>query len=450
MLLLLPIVLVARLSPVVILDEMPRKQLEMIIPSVAARCRPSAAVRMAPRRTVRLCSVAPFTRDEFFLRNAQTTTMSDANFDVILTKYKTAGDIAAKAIRTVIDAIKADVTVLELLQLGDRVVEEGTTSVFKDKNMSKGLAFPTTVSINNVVCNFAPLPSDEASSRKLQDGDVVKVQLGAQIDGYPSILAETVAVGASAEKPATGRAADAIRAVQTAADVIIRLMKPGAVNHDIGRQVAQSIRDFDVRMLESIQTNQFNKDDIDGKKKLVIGTDASSRADSCKLEENEVYGVDVVVTTSPEGKSKTDDGHTSIYCKTNSTYLLKMATSRKVFSEIQKKAGAFPFNLRALEDEKRARMGVQECANHGLVRPFEVLVDSTSSSITAQIFFTVAVNGKGAIRLTPAPTWATADNVKSDKQVSDEETKAILSTSVRQTKKKNKKPTEAAAPASTA
>lgn len=42
-----------------------------------------------------------------------------------------------------------------------------------------------------------------------------------------------------------------------------------------------------------------------------------------------------------------------------------MKTSRAVFSEIQKKAGAFPFTLRALEDEKRARMGVQEAVTHG-------------------------------------------------------------------------------------
>ena len=42
-----------------------------------------------------------------------------------------------------------------------------------------------------------------------------------------------------------------------------------------------------------------------------------------------------------------------------------MKTSRAVFSEIQKKAGAFPFTLRALDDEKRARMGVQEAVTHG-------------------------------------------------------------------------------------
>ena len=129
---------------------------------------------------------------------------------MILTKYKTAGEIAAKAMRTLVDAAQEGKTVLELMQLGDEAVEQGTAAVFKDKKMSKGLAFPTTVSINHVVCNYAPLPSDEASKTQLKNGDVVKFQLGAQIDGYPAVLGETVVVGASAQNPVTGRAADVL------------------------------------------------------------------------------------------------------------------------------------------------------------------------------------------------------------------------------------------------
>lgn len=371
---------------------------------------------------------------------------STENFDVILTKYKTAGEIAAKALRTVVDATAEGKTVLELMQLGDEAVEQGTAAVFKDKKMSKGVAFPTTVSINQVVCNYAPLPSDDASKAALKNGDVVKFQLGAQIDGYASVAGETVVVGASAASPVTGRAADVIKAAHTAADVAIRLMKPGVLNHDIAKQLEQTVLEFDVRGVDGIQTNQFDKDEISGKKKIAFGGDGSSRPDACKLEENEVYGVDIVVTTSADGKSKSDDTFTSIYRKTTSTYLLKMATSRKVYSEIQKKAGAFPFNLRALEDEKRARMGVKECASHGLVTPFQVLVDASPSAITAQVFFTVAVNAKGAIRLTPAPTWYAADKVQSDKEVTNADLKALLASSVRQTKKKNKKTAAEPAP----
>ena len=55
------------------------------------------------------------------------------------------------------------------------------------------------------------------------------------------------------------------------------------------------------------------------------------------------------------------------------TYQLKMKTSRAMFSEVQKKAGEFPFTLRVMEDEKRARMGIQEAVSHGLLRPYDVL-----------------------------------------------------------------------------
>jgi methionine aminopeptidase len=64
-----------------------------------------------------------------------------------------------------------------------------------------------------------------------------------------------------------------------------------------------------------------------------------------------------------------------------------MKTSRAVFSEINKKAGPFPFTLRSLDDEKRARMGVQEAVAHGLLKPYDI-VQTASGSIVAQFFFT--------------------------------------------------------------
>lgn len=65
-------------------------------------------------------------------------------------------------------------------------------------------------------------------------------------------------------------------------------------------------------------------------------------------------------------QAKADPSRTSIYKRGDTNYQLKMKTSRAVFSEIQKKAGAFPFTLRALDDEKRARMAVQEAVSHGV------------------------------------------------------------------------------------
>jgi len=73
-------------------------------------------------------------------------------------------------------------------------------------------------------------------------------------------------------------------------------------------------------------------------------------------------------------QARIEDSRTTIYQKEGTvTYQLKMKNSRAVFSEVQKKAGAFPFNVRCLEDEKRARLGLQEAVQHGLIKPYEVM-----------------------------------------------------------------------------
>jgi hypothetical protein len=76
-----------------------------------------------------------------------------------------------------------------------------------------------------------------------------------------------------------------------------------------------------------------------------------------------------------------EESRTTIYQRDHTvSYQLKMKTSRAVFSEVQKKAGPFPFNVRVLEDEKRARMGLQEAVQHSLVKPYEVMYDSLGTN----------------------------------------------------------------------
>jgi len=49
-----------------------------------------------------------------------------------------------------------------------------------------------------------------------------------------------------------------------------------------------------------------------------------------------------------------------------------LKASRLVYKEISQTFGSFPFPIRALEDEKKARMGILECAKHQLVTPYDI------------------------------------------------------------------------------
>ena len=64
--------------------------------------------------------------------------------------------------------------IITICELGDQLLLEETSKVFKkEKDLKKGIAFPTCISVNNCICHFSPLKSDPEYT--LKDGDVVKL-----------------------------------------------------------------------------------------------------------------------------------------------------------------------------------------------------------------------------------------------------------------------------------
>jgi methionine aminopeptidase len=99
--------------------------------------------------------------------------------------------------------------------------------------------------------------SDSLSSLVLAKDDVVKIHLGAHIDGFAAVSAETIVVGATAENPVTGRRADALQAAWHAAEVSMRLIKAGGKNWAITDAVAKTAAAFDCKAVEGASMRLF-------------------------------------------------------------------------------------------------------------------------------------------------------------------------------------------------
>jgi methionine aminopeptidase len=68
---------------------------------------------------------------------------------------------------------------MSVCDFGDTLIESlAAGSYTKKKDMAKGVAFPTCVSVNNCVCHYSPLKSDD--SVVLKKGDFVKMCAHAQ------------------------------------------------------------------------------------------------------------------------------------------------------------------------------------------------------------------------------------------------------------------------------
>jgi len=190
-------------------------------------------------------------------------------------------------------------------------------------------------------------------------------------------------------------------------------------------------------MLSCQQTQNI----IDGKKRIILNPSETQKRDfeSATFAEGEVYGIDILVSSGEDGKARLEESRTSIFQRDSSvTYQLKMKNSRAVFSEVQKKAGSFPFNIRTLEDEKRARMGLQEAVQHSLVKPYEV-VYTAANTFVAGFHFTIALLPGGPSLITQPPIWYKPELVKTEKELEDVELKALLARNLRESKKGKKK-----------
>jgi methionine aminopeptidase len=102
--------------------------------------------------------------------------VEDLTSEEVVTKYRTAAEIANDAIKAVVAKAQAGAKIVELCQVGDKLITDRTGGIFNktkgDKKISKGIAFPTCVSVNNTVGHFSPLANSEA---ELKAGDVVKM-----------------------------------------------------------------------------------------------------------------------------------------------------------------------------------------------------------------------------------------------------------------------------------
>ncbi|GMI79930.1 A. THALIANA ERBB-3 BINDING PROTEIN 1, ERBB-3 BINDING PROTEIN 1 [Hibiscus trionum] len=350
----------------------------------------------------------------------------DLTSSEVVTKYKSTAEIVNKALQFVVKECKPKAKIVDICEKGDAFITEHTGSMYKNakKKIEKGVAFPTCISVNNTVCHFSPLASDTS---ELEEGDMVKIDMGCHIDGLIAVVAHTHVVK---DGPVSGRQADVIAAANTAAEVALRLVRPGKKNKDVSDAIQKVAAAYDCKIVEGVLSHQLKQFVIDGNKVVLSVSNPDTRVDDAEFEENEVYAVDIVASTG-EGKPRLlDEKQTTIYKRAvDKNYHLKMKTSRFIFSEINQKFPILPFTARALE-EKRARLGLVECVNHDLLQPYPVLHEKPGDYV-AHIKFTVLLMPNGSDRITSHPL----QELQPTKAIDDPEIKAWLALGTK-TKKK--------------
>jgi hypothetical protein len=224
---------------------------------------------------------------------------------------------------------------------------------------------------------------------------VIKIQLGAQIDGFGTIVCDNVVIPGGEDE---ARTADLILATHYANELLLRLMvPPGLLSTGTPEEktkaaaqkpIAQSrmtsllekvVKSYDCNLVESTTSWLFKRNEIEGEKKIVLAPGESSKGEGVP-EVGEVWGVEVGVSLGT-GKLKNFENRATLHRRTTLTYGLKRDSSKKTLNEVVKKFGTFPFSLRQLDDERQGKVGVVECVRGNVFRQYEVVGDKDGAAV---------------------------------------------------------------------
>ena len=144
--------------------------------------------------------------------------------------------------------------------------------------------------------HFSPCPDD---SQKLKNEDLVKIELGAHIDGFAAQAAHTVVVGGKS----AGRQADAVLAAHAAFRAACRTIKVGALNQTVTENIALAAKQFDVNPVQGVLSHKTKKHLFDGNEVIINFSDPEQRVEDWEFAPGDVIGLDVYVSTG-EGMGK--------------------------------------------------------------------------------------------------------------------------------------------------
>ena len=346
---------------------------------------------------------------------------------IVLAKYDQAAAVCNVALAQLVGVSIPGALVYQMCEFGDKAIQQALTQVFPDQpKLPKGIAFPTAVSINHCVSNFSPFNTDKTA---LKAGDIVKVELGAHIDGIIAVIAHTFVAAAAptAEAPATpvtGPGADAIFAAHHACEAALRLMRPGKKASEVTRVIEEIAKEYDCNAVVDASSYCINRYVLEGTDKFATRSDYKFDFD---FAAGQAYVLNVTISTGL-GKPREETAKPTIFRRDNDNkYQLKMQASRTVFADIKKNYPTLPFHQRSLKDQKVARLGLSELIKHGILIPYPVKYEKPGQFV-AQFKTTVLI--LAATSTTPARTLKLTAHalpyVSSSKSVQNPETLALL------------------------
>ena len=230
-------------------------------------------------------------------------------------------------------------------------------------------AFPVNTSINEVAAHYTAEPNDPLS---IKDNDLVKIDLGAQINGHIADTAVTVCYNAEFD--------NMVQAAELSLSNAMSMMKVGVKSSDVGRTIEKTIKQMGFLPIANLSGHSLDQYTIHAGKSVPniwsIG--------SFTFNENQAFACEPFVTTG-EGLGFVHEGKIKNIFSLSSRKKTKDKDADKMLDYIWQNFNLLPFALRWLTnewEEKEARRLLEILVKKKAVHAYPILVEGNGQRVT--------------------------------------------------------------------
>jgi methionyl aminopeptidase len=230
-------------------------------------------------------------------------------------------------------------------------------------------AFPVNTSINEVAAHYTAEPNDPLA---IKDDDLVKIDLGAQINGHIADTAVTVCYNAEFDSM--------VQTAELSLSNAMSMMKVGVKSSDVGRTIEKTIKQMGFLPIANLSGHSLDQYTIHAGKSVPniwsIG--------SFTFNENQAFACEPFVTTG-EGLGFVHEGKIKNIFALSSRKKTKDKDADKMLDYIWQNFNLLPFALRWLTnewEEKEARRLLEILVKKKAVHAYPILVEGNGQRVT--------------------------------------------------------------------
>lgn len=298
--------------------------------------------------------------------------------------YEKAGSIVSQVRNDAIKLIKNELPVLDLINFVENQIKE----------LGGSPAFPCNVSINEITAHYTSPPNDETL---IKAGDMVKLDLGAHVNGYIADTAVTIIAPGygelskeeySEEKLAKNE--QMVEASQEALTNAISSIREGVKLEKVGAAVEDTINSFGFKPVANLTGHSMDQWILHSG----ISIPNIKGKNDYKLEEGDVLAIEPFAT---EGVGLVTDSAPTYIFRFLRDRPMRMVLAQKVLNHVKSNYKTLPFTQRWLTsdfNEKRLKAAMRLLIQSRAIYPFNVLTEKSNGWVS-QSEHTIIVEKEG-------------------------------------------------------